>query len=160
MKKIMMFVAAFLLLMSAAVFGQTMTGLPSNNALVKAGSGDITVKADSVGVTVEIPFSQAGVPVLYRSYARANGDKWQEVTNGKLEVATKVSAGAAIANLAFQPGIYRIRMWGKVGNGWLEINPASIFCRLDSKNGLGYEFIADTRTGEVAPVPKNYPAWN
>jgi len=166
MKKIMVFAAMLLLAISPAVFGQ-ITDLPSSNVLIKSGSGDINVKVDSAGiVTVEVPFSQPGVPILYRSIARANGSAWAQITDGKYELVTKATAGIATADLGLQPGIYRVRMWGKVGTKYLDIIQSSKFYRLDAggKNPA-YEFIIKVIKGanyeiEVMLVPSNYPPWN
>lgn len=49
----------------------------------------------------------------------------------------------------------------KVGeDDWLFINQVSKFYRLDAGGNPAYEFIVNTETGEVMPVPKDYPAWD
>ena len=140
-----------------------MSGLPSSNALVKGGwSGDVTVKVDKANgaATIEVPLPPAhsGTPVLSRSFARANNNAWMQ--GGHKELTTIMSADQALADLELGKGIYRVRLWGKVGANSLSINQASKFYRLDAEKSPAYEFIVNTDTGETMPVPNDYPAWN
>lgn len=159
-------VTVMVVFLAGTVAFAEMAGLPSDQSLVKSGgdwSGEVTIRTDKVGgALVEVPIasSQSGTPRLYRSYARASNNVWAQSTDGKYEIATKASAGYAKADLVLGQGIYRVRMWGKVGKAWMFINQASEFCRADAKGDPAYEFIVNTTTGEVMPVPNDYPAWD
>jgi len=141
--------------------------LPANKAIAKVGGfvSDLNIGpqgADNkMAVAVPISLIQKGTPVLSMSIAKAVGDGWTQVSNAaQYTVATKDSAGYAIADLNLEKGVYRIRLWGKVGDDWLHINKASIYYRLDAAKRGAYEFIINMETGEVMPVPQDYPAWN
>ncbi|MDD3036210.1 MAG: hypothetical protein PHF50_01265 [Patescibacteria group bacterium] len=164
MKKMMLMssVLAVLFLFIGQAYAQ-ITGLPSSNALIKGGwAGDVTVKVDKTNGTatieVTLPPAQSGAIVLYRSIAHASNNAWMQ--GGQKELTTIMSADQALANLELGKGIYRVRLWGKVGVNWLSVNQASKYYRLDAGKNPAYEFIVNTDTGEVIPVPNDYPAWN
>lgn len=161
--KIFTVTAMVVFLVSTVAFAE-MAGLPSSNALVKSGGWgeDIIVQVDVGEAVVQVPIasSQSGTPQLYRSFAYATNNVWSQSIDGKYELATEASACKATANLVLGQGIYRVRMWGKVGSAWMLINQASQYARNDAKGDIAYEFIVNTDTGEIMPVPNDYPAWD
>jgi hypothetical protein len=141
--------------------------LPSNKALVKPGGvswEEVTITVDKTNGTATVfvsTFGQNGtVFTLYRAFASVNGNKWLLITDGNNKLVTKTTEDKAIADLALPgKGIYRVRLWAYSDKDWFLINKVSKFYRTDAKSDPAYEFIVSTETGEVMPVPKDYPAW-
>lgn len=160
-KRILIMIAiAIFAIAGIAVAGE----LPDNGQLANKADGEIQITVAGGKVTIAVPVLSDQIPLntkwhLHESHATTDGN-----TPWPLDTAKDYSLYNTERNLNILTAAVDLpntnfvwyRVWGSDNKNWLYINPGSKYHRLDKKGKPGYEFVVDTRTGEVLTVSANY----